>query len=484
MTDWPWILASTVTALVAAPGLLRLARARSPRKGMDFNIIDEAIHHLDTESEPWTVFIEARLPRSVDESRLRSAVDSAMTRHVMARVYQRPWRPWHTVYEWGSAANAKADLVSVIEASSPDDVARARAEFMSARVPLTSPPPFRVRLVRHPDGDHVMLNFNHAASDGVGTLRFFKSIARAYGDEADPVSEADDLSIRNLVKHSAPRAFTERWNRLSMLRRALIDAVAFPPSRIAEDGGEHATGFGCVQRKVDSETTTRLAKRKLSGGTVNDLLLGALHVAIDRWNDMHEATTKRIGTMMPVNVRPKERWMETVGNIVYFVSVSTSSAERRSLADAVSAVTRQTREVKEQGTGAALREILFASPALLLEVKRKLPQLLPLGGNRFVDTAVLSNVGRIEDPMVFGALGPATELWFNPPCRMPLGLGMGAATYNDHLFLSFRYRRALWNDKAATRFADLYESTLAEGLEAQTEAGPRRIVTSPPGKTP
>jgi hypothetical protein len=99
-----------------------------------------------------------------------------------------------------------------------------------------------------------------------------------------------------------------------------------------------------------------------------------------------------------------------------------------------------------------------------------MPALLGFGGNRIVDTAVLSNVGRVREPIPFGALGPASELWFSPPCRMPLGLGMGAATYEGRMFLMFRYRHAQWSAEAAARFADAYvdllERTTTESPDA------------------
>lgn len=450
MPMWVWWLL-IVVAVVATPGLLRVLHARAPRAGLDFNIIDDAIHHLDTEDEPWTVFMEVRVSGAIDEAKLRDAVRVAMGRHAMARAYQKRWRPWQTVYEWGVVEEVAVDPVRVTDAERD-----AGARFLSTRVPLDAAPPFRIQLARAPDGDRILLCFNHAASDGVGTLRFLTSIARAYSGRPDEVDPVEDLAMRDLAKNTEPRTWMERWRRLTMLRRALLDAVIAPPARIATARAGGAPGFGCVRRVISSDVVAS----KPSGATVNDLLLGALHVAIQRWNAAHALETARIGTMMPVNVRPRGRWNEAVGNIVYFVSVSTSVEERADLASTVGAIAKQTREVKEQGTAAALREILFASPTLLVEVKRKLPALLPLGGERFVDTAVLSNVGRVDATLVFGELGAATELWFSPPCRMPLGLAMGASTYEGRLFLTFRYRHALWNEEAAEQFADLYQSVL------------------------
>lgn len=471
--DWAWVVAG-VAAVVAAPGLVHVvakaARSRTARRGLEFNLIDEAIHHLDTDAEPWTVHLEARLSGAVDEARLRHAVRRAMDHHPLARAFQRRWRPWQTAYEWGLDDTPSLDPVSVVSADSDEELAERRAEFLSTKIPLATSPPLRVLLVRRggspeqPRGDRVVLAFNHAACDGVGTLRFFLSVARAYSDEPDPVSAPKDAAVRDLAKSSAPGTLFERHHRLMLVSRGFVDALTSPPTRIAADEPADAPGFGFALRSVDAATTASIAKRKLASGTVNDLLLGVLHCTIARWNDQHAVASKRIGTMMPVNVRPRARWTETVGNIVYFVSISSDPAERETLEGAVGAVVRQTTEVKERGTAAALREILFASPALLLEVKRRLPSLLPFGGNRFIDSAALSNVGRVDAPIRFGELGPALDLWFSPPCRMPLALGMGAATYDGRLSFVFRYRRALWSDEAASRFASLYVATLGEAL--------------------
>ncbi|MGZ3455190.1 MAG: hypothetical protein ACXVEF_36635 [Polyangiales bacterium] len=468
MTTWQWLVLGLLL-LLAIPGALHALRARRRRGELDFNIIDEAIHHLDTEDEPWSVHVEARVAGTLDEGRLRRAIEQATRVHPMARAFQRKWRPWHTVYRWQVVDAPAIDTLSVRECASDEELASVRAEFQSKRVPIAEAPPFRVLLARHPHGDYVMLNFNHAACDGVGSLRLLRSIGLAYSELPDTAGDPA-LSVRDLARTSVPASLRQRWDRQLVLNKALREAIASPPTRIAIEGGTAAPGFGFAQRIVGEELTRDVARAKIAGGTVNDLLLGVLHVAIDRWNEAHGQGSDRIGTMMPINVRPQEQWTETVANITYFVSVSTRANERALPADAVAAVVRQTTQVKERGTAAALREILFASPALLIEVKRRMPALLGFGANRLVDTAVLSNVGRVRDPVPFGELGAASELWFSPPCRMPLGLGMGAATYEGRMFLMFRYRHAQWSAEAAERFADTYVDLLARAVRDKDRA--------------
>ena len=89
---------------------------------------------------------------------------------------------------------------------------------------------------------------------------------------------------------------------------------------------------------------------------------------------------------------------------------------------------------------------------LPLWAKQPLSPLLSITGNRLVDTAILSNLGRME-PVSFGEAGEAVEAWFSAPARMPCGLSIGAVTLGERLHLAFRYRRSLFGTSAAGAFA-------------------------------
>jgi hypothetical protein len=87
--------------------------------------------------------------------------------------------------------------------------------------------------------------------------------------------------------------------------------------------------------------------------------------------------------------------------------------------------------------------------------------LIPLTGNVVVDTAVLSNLGRIERVPRLGDAGAVREVWFSPPGRMPLGASLGAATLDDRMFVTLRHRHALFDAAAAADFVELYRRVLA-----------------------
>jgi NRPS condensation-like uncharacterized protein len=197
---------------------------------------------------------------------------------------------------------------------------------------------------------------------------------------------------------------------------------------------------------------------------VNDVLLGALALTIHRWNERHGEGEARIGIMMPVNLRPGAWRTDVFGNFASVVSVDLGAGDQADLPAAVAAAAERTRQIKDEG-GAGLAVDLLELPTATLPtaVKQRFQDLISLTGSRFVDTAVLSNLGRLEAvPALGGEAGEVRKVWFSPPGRMPLGASLGAATYGAELFLTLRYRHALFGARAAADFAAL----LREGLLA------------------
>lgn len=424
-----------------------------------FNVVDEAVHLLGSEAEPWSIHLEARVSGRLDEARLRAAVATAMARHPMARVRKAASRLWDRGYCWEVTPSLDVDPVLVIDCAGDAELDAARDAAQSFAVPLVELPPLRVRLIHHPGGDVVMLNLNHTATDGFGGVRILRSIARAYAGDPDPVPDVDHPSVRNLqaalgAGHPATRARRTR----TLLRKA-GDMIA-APARIAAEEGRARPGYGLHQVRLSTQRTAALLEFR-HGGTVNDVLLAALHLAIDGWNTEHGAACRRIGVMLPINLRPPEWRDEVVGNFSLMGTISTTAAERSGPAATLDAVRARTQAMKRGGTGAALIEVLALSPWVPLWAKQATSPLLWLTGNRLVDTAMLSNLGRMDEPPRFGAdAGDTVEVWFSPPCRMPLGLAVGAVTVAARLHLVFRYRHPLMSPGAARRFAASYVAEL------------------------
>lgn len=414
-----------------------------------FCSLDESIYHLDSVAEPWSVHLEVRLSGTVDEDRLRRAVGAALARHPRARARAAVARR-RGGYEWEITPTPDVDPLDVVGCSDDDALQAARAELQSLAVPLQTSPPLRIRLARRPDGDVVMLNVHHAAGDGIAALGLLRSIARAYAGRPDPVPPTSPEQ----VEIPAPSG---RCNQL----RALVGELrqAAPRSvHLVSSGGEDRPGYGLHHVVLDTAQTAALAAKAAAGTTVNDLLLAGLHRALDSWNAEHGGAPGRLSVLMPVNLRPRSRWYEVFGNFTFMVPVVSRPEDRRDAAATVETIRRRTRRIKDGRTPAAVVRFLDVLQRLPLPAKRSIARLA--ASERVMPTAILSNLGRLDEGLNFGPELRALEVWFSPPTRMPMGLAVGAVTAAGRLHLVFRYRHPLIGPADVARFADRYVAVL------------------------
>lgn len=421
---------------------------------LPLTMLDEALLLLQEARSSWNVQLELSADHHLDEARFRQAVLACWPRHPLTRARLATARNGATSYQWNFADEVDRDPVWVAEC--PDDAAldRLRAQLYAPPIALDVSPGLRLALARRPGEDLVLLSVSHIVADGVGALRLMQTITRAYLGQPDPPDPLPLAQARDLGSFLAPKTRSERRSRqLEGLRR--FREALDPPSRIAVVGGTDRDGFGFVFRALDlGETTTPGLVQRAPGTTVNDVLLAALHLTVQAWNSQHGTPTGRIGVMMPVNVRPADRLWDVVSNLTSNVTVSTAPADRTDLATATAAVAEQTSPMRRQDRAYGLHDLLEVIGKVPLPVKRAVPRLLPLTGDRFVDTAMLSNLGRIPEPPTF-ASKLNSQLWFSPPCDRSCSVAIGVATSGQRLALVTRYRYDQFNADAAEDFTDL-----------------------------
>lgn len=417
---------------------------------LPFTSLDEAIHLLDTPAEPWSIQLEVRVAGALDEARLRAAVPAGLARHPMARAKLLPARRTDKRWTWAITGTPDLDPLKAVDCVDDTALNEVRSELHSIPVPLAESPPLRLRLARHPLGDILMINANHAAFDGLGALQVLRSISKAYIDEAEPDSDVNLPEARDIEGLTRAESALDRARRFRALADKARD-LADPPARLAAQGGTDRPGYGIHQISLSVPRTPEHA-------TVNDVLLAALSLAIAGWNTEQGTSCRRIGVLMPVNLRPSEWRNEVVTNFVSESRVATNRSDRRTTKRTVDAIAAQTRRIKA-GEGAALMEVLRLTARLPLWVKQPLSPFIWMTGNRLVDTAVLSNLGAVDDADLpnFGPdAGAVVGLWFSAPARMPCGLSLGAVSAAGALHLAFRYRYPLWGPAAASAFADRF----------------------------
>jgi NRPS condensation-like uncharacterized protein len=423
------------------------------------NVLDELYLNLNRDDEPWSVHVEIRVEGTLDVARLEAAACEAAGRHPLARAQLASSRATALHHEWIIADELDSVDLSEMTCRDPEDLDRAREQLLSRVPSLDRPGPFSLLLAHTGDGDVIVLNMHHAAGDGLSALRLLGSIARAYAREDDPVPGIDPLEVRDVGALSSPGSVKERFDR----GRAGLDYLSrgvSTPTRIAPQGASPQPGYGFSRLTFEAPEVQRLSALRSQGATINDVLLGGLARTVNRWNDQHHSDNGTIYLMMPINLRPAAWRQEIVGNFASYVSVRVGSGDQASLESAIQAAAASTRRIKDGGIAGLIID-LFGAPTLLpARLKRRMQDLIPLTGNVVVDTAVLSNLGRIDSVPHLGDAGSVRELWFSPPGRMPLGASLGAATLDERLFLTLRHRHALLDPTAANQFLARFKQEL------------------------
>lgn len=392
---------------------------------------------LDPHSSGWSLQLEARVNGALDDGRLRGALAAALGR-----------RP------------AGHDVLDIVDTPDDASLGAARVRLHGRPVAVSEWPPLRATLAHHPDGDVLLLNLNHAAADGPAALAVLRAVAAAYQDDTAHVEAADAdprpdfIAVGDLPVRPASAPVSTLLSRYLHLVERLRDWLTHP-ARLAPDQPENepGVGFHLVRLSVDE---TRRVINVSRPGTGRNLLLAGLHMAIGHWNLQHGTPGRRIGVLVPVDLRPPGWPEETVGNFSVTARVSTSRRHRAGPRTALRTVRIQKLRNKRVRTGIALIEALERSGLLPLWAKQSLVVLQPLTRNRFLDTAIFADLGWLENPPSFGDGADVVDVWFSTPARTPECLCIGAVTVAGRLHLTFRYPRRLFSADAARRFADCY----------------------------
>jgi NRPS condensation-like uncharacterized protein len=441
-------------AVQASPG----ASAFRPVLRLEpFGIADELSCYYDAPADPCNVHVEMRVPGHLDAGALRDATAAALAAQPRALARRAPGAWWRR-YAWEVPGQPDCDPVATAAWADEDELARVRARFLSAAPPLRRSPPVRILLAAGPGEDRVILNAHHAALDGLSSLDLLQGVARRYpgGSAADPPDPPR-------APRALPAAGPPGRGAGARPGRAARIAADRQPGRAAA-----LPGYGFVLLPGRPLP----AGPRPGGGTMNDLLIAGLIVAIGRWNAGHGRPSGRIRITMPVNARPQGQ-AGAAGNLSRLTAVSVPvPAEDCHLGALAGQVAAQTRAAKEHAGPQVdpVSRALAAAPCPPAVKRGVLRLALRAAGPLICDTSLVSNLGVIGAPR-FGAAA-VTAMWFSTSAHMPRGLSVGAVTVGGRLHLCLRYRRALFSEPSAARFAGLYATVLTT-LTTQGGAGDR-----------
>ncbi len=408
--------------------------------------------------ETANIQLELRISGSLDEQDLREAIGAAVVAHPMTRARKVARRLLMRPPLW-EIEIGEPDLGGVLSTTCCDgesQVAAARGAFYNQCVGLGRAPALRFLLVRRPGGDSLFLNVHHAIADGIGAVRFLHSVARAYGRRPDPVPPLDPLAARD---------FKAQFGRPASRTSGRSEGPGLPPGprRV------HRRGSGRRRSRIWLPSSGPLGRTERAlepspvraqgdGQRPHARLVTPGHRA---WNAGRDRPCECIALFMPANIRPSAWRYELVANFTMGGKVLSTPEQRATAASLMAAVASQTQQLKECRCG--LEGLLKLPNWAIKLLPVWLPWLSLVLGDRVENTAVLSNLGRLEEVFDFGpASGEVTEFWFSPPVGMPVGLALGVATLHGRLHIVLRYCRVLLDDEAARRFSSLLLDSLAE----------------------
>jgi NRPS condensation-like uncharacterized protein len=437
--------------------------------------IEELDLYLDSAHEPNLVQLEIHGPGHLDRAALAAALDDVLAATPEAARRLAPASPWDRRLHWQLAApDGGRGPLTVARWDSPGELAALRERLFASPLSLYDAT-FRLILAVGPDRDALILQVHHAAFDGISSITLLTAISGAYtkragisagtggpGMRAESAADGktDVLDVQGLINAANLTGAQGRAGG----RRGGIAAGTLPGTvtRIAAQGGSPGRpGYGFVLTSMPVPRPPRTGRGPHP--TVNDLLVAALSLTVDRWNTAHGHRSGQIRITVPVNARdPEQRW-QGYGNLSRLIRVSTQSRQRADPAGLLAQVAAQTR-VGKQSRRAEIDAMsrLLATGWAPATVKQRTARLARrLAAPVLTDTSLVTNLGALPDPPRFGGDGEQS-LWIAAPAPMPRGLSVGAATASGPLCLSIRYRHALLDRAAATAFAGAYCEAITE----------------------
>jgi NRPS condensation-like uncharacterized protein len=477
-------------------------RRASPPAGLRperLTAIEELDYLLDRPAEPNLVLWEIHSHGHLDRSALTAAVTAVFGTDSGARRRLAASGRWDRHLYWRPAGPEPGrPLLTMISWRTPAELDALRERLFAWPIVLDESV-VRIFLAVGPEHDVVILQVHHTAFDGVSSLRLLGTIAEAYRSrvttrrlhsvpDSPPIpawpalpttpptippagatvpstppaaSTTPPVPITApdpLVTSARPAPTPARW-----LARARAGNWPGTVTRIApqtERPGRPGYGFMLISVPVPRPAPDGDGPRP----TVNDLLVAALCLTIDRWNAARGRASGQISVTIPVNGRAAGQRWQGDGNLSWLIRVATGPSHRADPGLLLRHVATQTRAARDRGRtgGTDAMSRLLATGWAPVVVKRRVARLVRgLTAPVLTDTSLVSNLGQLPDPPTFDGSGTET-LWLAGPCPMPRGLCVAAVTVAGRLHLSVRYRLALLDQAGAEAFTACFRTALGE----------------------
>jgi len=327
--------------------------------------------------------------QALDPKRLRGAVRKAQARHPLLRALIN-----------GSGSQPRKSLRWVIPSQSPEPWLHVAKDGEGEAYPADA----RQIDLRHEAGlrlflkspNELLLQFHHAATDGIGMLQFVRDLFFAY-HEQDHI-----LGPANLAKLNEGRLFNRvlpgGWGLLQDLRQILglirfkpegIEGRRRPGSSMMPQSQSGLYDCFCVSQLPEADFVPIRAFCKKHQLTLNDLLLYSLEQTVRHWN---QKPLQRVRISMPMNLRGPADYDSPACNMtgLYFYERGEQIEPRLA---ALGEVHREMMKVKTGGLVSAFNRLSLLMGRFRYGLRWMVGEFDP---KRCQTSTCLSNLGRID----------------------------------------------------------------------------------------
>ncbi len=342
---------------------------------------------------------------------------------------------------------------------------RSLYEWVNAPIDHESHSPVRLLVVRGRGESRLVFAIDHSSLDGIRSLRFIRKVVAEYNGEPDAESSPllgirasgmDEIARSAKRKGSTIRMFYAKVC-LSAFHRLFISPLR-PAARLFHDRADGADGIGYCFAVLESEEMKHIRSGlKFFGSTVNDILLASGFRLMERWNRMHGKKANRLSIMVPTDLGPD--WLRNaISNQVSYVSLRTGPEDRANPAKLLSKVRGDMSRMIKNGAAFSAIYILRGATLLPQSVVNVWAKAIMVT-RVYVDTTILSNLGVVwRDARGELRMGDCriVDVRLIMPAVTPMGLCLGASTYNGRMCISLSYRTGMFSGEKAREFLDMY----------------------------
>lgn len=340
--------------------------------------------------------------------------------------------------------------------------------------------------LRVSEGDQetlVTFVFHHAATDGIGAIRFIGDLLGIYGKQTAKDGEVPEL---NELSDQALLARGQLWDQTSVPDRSwkrtlqhMLEFAACFPTNIAKPKSTSENSSRkhfFVSRQLDRKLHSRLKNRAHQLGVhPNDIYLSCYFFTMKAWNQAQgrKAERESYRVSIPASLRTSQHDQLSAANVLSMILINFSGSKIENSTRFILNLHRRMGQILNTADSRLLVRVLqFASyfPGGMFASTRN-----PI---RYC-TGVLANVGDVKRqfncrfPLRKGKCVAGSvvleSLYGAAPIRKGTAIGVSLGTYAGELLVNFNCDSRVLPNEQAEVFADLYMSKLCEFTDEMKE---------------